>query len=249
MHFKGYFFLFLCALPLTVSAQQKNRHELNRTALYISYSNNLLSKKITQAASDFVPQHITFDELPNTSDCTIPMNCSELGLETFIHPMKKTSLFLAVGARMQISKGTKLLGEHVKYENMASTFAIVAPLSIGFDIICKDRVLVSPAVGIELKYSTNYNEEYTRMGFSNYQIAKKFGKDDGINKLQYGIRGGIDFSGHIVTMGVHYTYYLNSLYKTYGSVFANESYTYYNVGANASNIQIKFGFLIGNWNR
>lgn len=236
----------MMALATTATAQE-NCRELNRTTLFISYSCNFLSNDVEQ--TDFKPAHITFEDVPYTDSWTVPMNCSELGLETFIHPLRRSRLFLSIGTRMQISKGTKLLGGHVKYENMASLFGIVTPLCLGYDFIYHNRVLISPSVGAELKYSTNFNEKYTRMGFGNYQISKKFDENDGLNQLQYGVTAGIDFSGKYVTMGLHYTHYLNRLFDTYGAVVENEKSTYYHMTGNTGTLQVKFGFVIDTWRK
>lgn len=232
---------------LTITALAQNYHSLDRFVLYISYTSAFIDKNFEQLPEK--PQVITFEKIPCVDHCNILMNCSEIGLEGIIHPLKSSPLFLSVSPRFQISAGSRLIGQHIRYKNQAETYKLVTPISLGYDFIWRDKKLISPSVGAVFRYSSHYTDEYYQLGFSNFLISKKMKAQDGFNSLQYGIRVGVDISGEFITMGLHYTYDLTPLMNSTASMYNDDVPTYYSVNARTSDLQIKFGFILDSWKK
>lgn len=239
--------VLLCVLSLTASAQ--NYRDMDRLALFISYTSAFIDKTFETIPESDAPTYVTFEKIPCVDHCNILMNCSEIGLEGIIHPLKSSPLFLSVGSRFQISKGSRLIGQHIRYKNQAETYKLVTPVCLGYDFLWRDRKLISPSVGAVVRYSTHYTDEYYQLGFSNFLISKKMKEKDGFNNLQYGIRVGIDISGEFITMGLHYTYDLTPLMNSTATMYAEDVPTYYSVKGTTSDLQIKFGFILTSWKK
>lgn len=227
-----------------VAPEQKNYRDENRSVIYISYSSIFLDKAFDPTTNGLMPDRVVYEEIPYVQDSRIIMNCSELGIERFIHPIRRSGMFLSLGTRMQISKGSVRIGDLTPFINEISSFKIVTPLCIGYDKVCKGNLTISPSVGAVIRYNASLSDTYTRDGFGNYMISKKFDVEDGLNRFQYGLRAGIDISGHIITMGVHYTIDRNPLFDCMGVEHSNEGDSYYGIKGHTSDLQVKFGFII-----
>lgn len=243
-HLKTSLIIIFCALQGTVCAQELTTTG-NRNVLSISCTPAILNKDYTATSMSELPPDVTYYKIPYIKNYSIIMAGCQIAYDYYAHLSETSPAFISFGGGICFSKISKqLIENHIFYQNVVSSTQLVFPLMFGYDFLCKDKVLISPSTGASAMYYLIYEDSYLQKGESRYLFDKILQEKDGLVKLQYGLRAGVDFTGKNITFGLYYTRNLNTLFDSMASDATNRVY---GVRGNISSFQAKFGFVFSSW--